>query len=62
MGNTHNPEKSEFRGRSYKKGGENVRELRDSEEWTPFCPNCADTGCRHCESGEADTRGGPTSE
>jgi hypothetical protein len=38
----HNPEKRVFRGRSHKKGGERVAELRESEERVVAIPKCSE--------------------
>ena len=65
---SYNPEKRAWRGRSYKKGGKNVRELRDEgeimEETTSVnheihlvstadkCTSCDTNTCRLCEYGK----------
>lgn len=42
---THNPERSSWKGKSYKKGGERIADLRDSLDRALVCPICKPGPC-----------------
>jgi len=57
MSKHHNPEKRAWRGRSYKKGGERINDLRAQQKHN--CPDCGQDYEEEHMTQQADEHGAP---